>query len=301
MIEWGSAVTLLPWLLVLGLAVVVASGTAVIRRTAPSREAAAAAARRHALGTSVTAIVVAGFATLGCAVTCLSLLSGPGVFGRTLLLMPLVAGIAHTIVILFGELTWPRPQGDVRRARLARRSLLDAAPRRLVRLAATTLAVLVVILVTGALTADHTGRRIAVALPGGEVTASPFPGSHYGGPVAVGLVVLVLATGVALRVVADRPAVTTEDPRIEAALRRASAHRVLRGATAAGLALAAGLLFMVGTSLRSVGSITGIAATAGLGAVGRVAVIAAVAAVLTAVVVACLPAPTVPADAVPTS
>lgn len=291
----------LPWLLVCVLALVVAGGSALIRRTAPSRGAAAADARRHALGTSVTAIVVAAVAALGCGMTCLSLLSGPGVYGRTLLLMPLVAGIAHTIAVLLGELTWPRPQGDVRHARLARRDLLDAAPRTLVRLAAVTLAALVVILVTGALTADHTGRRIAVALPDGEVTARPFPGLHYGGPVAVGLIVLVLVTGVALRVVSDRPAVTAEDPRIEAALRRASAHRVLRGATAGGLMLAAGLLLMVGTSLRSLGSITGTAATAGLGAVGGVAVVAAVAAGLTAVVVACLRAPTVPADAVPTS
>ena len=289
--------SLLPWLLTAVLAVVVAGVTAILSRTPPSREPAVADARRHALGTSAVAMGAAACAALGCATVCLALLSGPGVFGRTLLLLPLAAGIAHTVVVALGELTWPRPRGDMRHARLVRRGPLDAAPRGLVRLAATTLGVIVVLLVTGALAADHTGRRITVGPLGAHVPAGPFPGSHYGGPVAAGLLVLVLVTGVALHVVANRAAVATQDPRVEAAMRRASTHRVLRGATAAGLVLAAELLFMVGSALRDVGSITGPTTPTVLGVIGLLTVIAAVATAVTAVIVACLRAPTVPADA----
>jgi hypothetical protein len=187
----------------------------------------------------------------------------------------------------------------VRRARLARRGPLDAAPRWLVRLATGTLTALVVVLLVGTATADDSGRRILIDWTTGGQTAGPFPGAFYALTAAVGLAVLVVAAA-ALRVVAERPAVATEDARIEAALRRASAHRVLRGATAASLALLAGLLYAAGTSLHSFGATAGPAITTVLGVVGSVVGIAAAAIGITAVVVACFPAPKVPTgDAVP--
>jgi hypothetical protein len=296
-----DVVALLPLLLVLGLAVAIAVGVAGLRRTPPSRETAVAAARRHAALTGATAVVAAVAAGLAAAISGIDLFPGEASLGRTLMLAPVAAGIAHTAVLLLGELTWPRPQGDVRRARLARRGLLDAAPRWLVRVGAGAVAGLVVVLVAGALTADRSGRRLTVALSEWQSTASPFPGLFYGGPAAVGVAVLAVATLIALRVVAERPAVATEDPRIEAALRRASVHRVLRGATAATLALTAGLQYAAGTALHSVGSVGGPGTTFYSGAAVVLLVVALAGGVL-AVVVACVPAPRVPVDdAVPTA
>jgi predicted component of type VI protein secretion system len=101
-------------------------------------------------------------------------------------------------------------------------------------------------------------------------------------------------------VVAERPAVATRDDRIEAALRRASAHRVLRGAAAGSLALLAGLLYAAGTSLHSFGAAPGHTPAAVLGVAGSVVGLAAAAVAVTAVVVACFPAPKAPTgDAVP--
>lgn len=289
----------LPFVLVLLLAAVLASTVVRARRATPSRETAVAAARRHAGLTAAAALAGAVLAGLGTAVSGLGLFTGPGDLGRSLLLAPLAAATTHSLVLLVGELTWPRPRGDVRRAQLARRGPLDAAPRRLLRLAAATATALVVVLVVGTLTADHTGRGIAVSWAAGGAAAGPYPGSFYGTPAAIGLAVLGAVTAAALRVVAERPAVATEDPRIEAALRRASAHRVLRGAVTGALALLAGLLLTTGTSLHSVAADAGGTRAATLGVVGTAAEVVAGVIALLAVLVACIPAPTVPAgDAV---
>jgi hypothetical protein len=126
-------------------------------------------------------------------------------------------------------------------------------------------------------------------------TASPFPGSFYGVPAGVGLLVLALAAVVALRIVANRPAVATEDEGIETALRRASVHRVLRVAVGVPLFVTGGLLFIAGRALHSVATST---AVAGLLDVAAAAVsVLGGAAMLVGVVVACLRAPGVPADA----
>ena len=167
---------LLPFALVGLLTVAVGAALAAARRTPPSRESTVVAARRHARSTTVVALLAAPAAALGCAVVFISMIPSPGSIGRALLLAPVAAGVAHTAVVLLGELTWPRPQGDVRRAGLARRGLLDAAPRWLLRVGATTVAVLVVVLVTGAVLADGSGRRVTVSLPEWSTTASPFPG-----------------------------------------------------------------------------------------------------------------------------
>lgn len=298
----GDDVALLPFLLVLLLAAVLASTVVHARRTAPSRETAVAAARRHAGLTAAAALVAAALAGLGAAVTGLGLFTGPGDLGRSLLLAPLAAATAHSVVLLVGELTWPRPRADVRRAQLTRRGLLDAAPHWLLRLAAAIPAALVVVLVVGTLTADHTGRGIAVSWASGGAAAGPYPGSFYAAPAAAGLAVLVVATTAALRVVAERPAVATEDPRIEAALRRASTHRVLRGAVAGALALLAGLLLTMGTSLHSIGADMNGTGTTLLAVVGPAIAVAAGVVALLAVLVACIPTPAVPAgDAVLTA
>lgn len=89
-----------------------------------------------------------------------------------------------------------------------------------------------VTLLGGALLADSDGRSVSygheVAMGRGMSTASPFPGSFYGVPAGVGLLVLAVVTALTLRIVANQPAVATAHDSIETALRRASGHRVLR-------------------------------------------------------------------------
>jgi hypothetical protein len=288
----------LPLLLlpVLLLAAVVAATTALAQRSAPSAETSVAAARRHARITSTAAIVLGVAAGVWVAVTGLGTTS-PGGAGITALLVPIAVALVHTVVVGIGELTWPRPDGEVRRARLVRRGPLDAAPRWLTRVAGGAAAAAAVTVIAGAVLAAPDGRSYTAVLVAGALdgegrrtsTASPFPGLFYGGPAGLGLLLLAAATLTALWIVATRPAVATRDERIETALRRASAHRVLRAGTAAVLVDTGGLLF-----------IGGMAARIGPGVVpllgGAVAVLG-VLAILAGVAVLCTRAPGVPADA----
>jgi hypothetical protein len=289
-------VALVPLGLLLAVVVTAGMGTAIVRRSSPSRETAVAAARRHATQTAVAAILLGSLAAGYVGATELGN-GSPGGLGVTSLLIPITFGVVHTLVLAAGELTWPRPQGEVRRARLVRRGLLDAAPAWLVRAATAAVTLATITLVGGALLADTGGRSISYGNPftTGLATASPFPGLFYGLPAGVGLIVLGMVTVVALRIVADRPAVATSDDGIESALRRASAHRVLRVAVGVPLFVAGGLLFVGGRSLHSVATST--VSSGLLDAAGAAASLIGGAAMLVGVVVACLRAPGVPADA----
>ncbi|SDO01220.1 hypothetical protein [Geodermatophilus sp. DSM 45219] len=281
--------------------------TGLVRRSPPSRESAVAAARAHARLGSLAAVVLGGAAALWTGTARLEDAVGPGGLGVTALLVPIAFGVVHTAVLAVTELTWPRPEGAVRRARLARRGSLDAAPRWLVRTAGVAAAAAVLTLVAGAALAGPDGRSVAVSAGEGRVLAthSPFAGPVYGAPAAVGLLALAALTVGALWVVANRPAVVTADDRVEAALRRASAHRVLRGAVAAALVVSGGLLAVSGLALRSaamgaaanaVGNgLPAGAAAAALPWVGGALGLAGALAVLVAAVVLCTRAPRVPA------
>ena len=287
---------LLPLGLLLAVVLTVAIGTAVVRRSPPSRETAVVAGRTHAVQSAGAALLLGCLAAGYVGATNLGN-GSPGGLGVTALLIPITFGVVHTLVLAAGELTWPRPQGEVRRARLVHRGLLDAAPRWLVRMVWVAVALAVVTLVGGALLADADGRSFTYGNPfaSGLATASPFPGPFYGLPAGIGLLGLALAAAVALWLVANRPAVATEDEGIETALRRASAHRVLRVAVGVPLFVTGGLLFAGGSSLHSVASsvqASGLIQTSGAAAslIGGVAMLAGV-------VVACIRAPGVPADA----
>jgi hypothetical protein len=282
-----SLVLLLP--VVLGMAALVLAG--VLRGSPPSRERAVAAARRHAGLGSAAALVAAGAAALWVGTTRLDD-GGPGSLGVTALLVPIAFGVVHTAVLGVAELTWPRPEGTVRRARLERRGLLDAAPRWLVRTTVAAAATAATTITLGAVLAAPDGRSILVRTSSVVATASPFPGLFYGRPAALGLLLLTAVTAGALWIVATRPAVATEDERVETALRRASVHRVLRGAAAATLVVAGGLLGAAGSAVWSVSTSTGeqVLAVAGVGVGGG-----GFAALLAGVAVACVRAPGVPA------
>lgn len=210
------------------------------RRSPPSAETAVAAARRHARRTSTAAVASAAVVTATLALT-----GAPaGRDGLGALLLPIVLGVVHTAVLALGELTWPRPVGQTRRARLGRRGLLDAAPRWLVRTTAGAVVAAAATVGLGAWLAGPDGRSFAGGTADGQVRFAAGP--YYGRPAAIGVLVLLAAVLVALWIVADRPAVATQDDRIEAALRRASAHRVLRGAAGAVLFLTGGLVAVSG-------------------------------------------------------
>jgi hypothetical protein len=284
-----SVLLLLPVLA--GMAALVVTG--VVRRSPPSREHAVAAARAHARLGSGAAVVLGAAAALWTGTGRLEDATGAGALGVTALLVPIAFGVVHTAVLGVAELTWPRPEGAVRRARLEHRGLLDAAPHGLVRMATVAAAAAVVTLAGGALLAAPDGRSLTLEDPGSSVTASPFAGPVYGRPAAFGLLVLAAVTAAALRVVANRPAVVTADDRAETALRAASAHRVLRGATAATLTVTGGLLGVSGHAVWSVAASSGrdVLAVVGIGVAGCCFV-----ALLAAAVVLCVRASGVPAD-----
>ncbi|MGY2076370.1 hypothetical protein [Blastococcus sp. SYSU DS0828] len=287
----------LSFLLLLTAVVTVVVGAGLARRSPPSREHAVAAARRHATRTAAAAYALgaaAAFAFLAAEVGNTS----PGGFGVTVLLTPVAFGVVHVVVLALGELTWPRPAGDVRRARLVRRGPLDAAPRWLLRTTTAAFALAALTVVGGALLAAPDGRSVTYSPDAfSSAAASPFPGLFYGGPAAAGLLAVAVAAAVALWVVAARPAVATEDERIEDALRRASAHRVLRIAAGVPLVVAGGLLFVAGTALHGLG--TGSTGAGPWDGASPVIALAGVAAMLGGVAVACWRAPAVPADRVP--
>ncbi|MFP5371149.1 MAG: hypothetical protein ACLGI3_10430 [Actinomycetes bacterium] len=289
---------LLPLGLLLAMVATLAIGTAVARRSPPSRETAVAAGRRHAVRTAGAAVLLGALAAVHVGAAQLGNVS-PGGLGITTLLVPITFGVVHNLVLAAGELTWPRPRSEVRRARLVHRGLLDAAPRRLLRTAVVALPMAAVTLVGGALLADPDGRSFSYrweAAGGiGRSTASPFPGSFYGIPAGVGLLVLALVTVLALWIVANRPAVATADDAIETALRRASAHRVLRVAVGVPLFVTGGLLFVGGRALHSVS--TGTGGSDLLYVVAAVVSLTGAVAMLVGVVAACVRAPGVPADA----
>ncbi|MCZ2858945.1 hypothetical protein [Blastococcus sp. VKM Ac-2987] len=287
-----------PLLLLLVLVTTVVVGAGLARRSPPSREHAVAAARRHATRTAAAAYVLGAAA----AVVVLEAEVGntaPGGLGVTVLLTLLTFGVVHVGVLALGELTWPRPAGDVRRARLVRRGLLHAAPRWLVRTAGGAAGLAVLTVVGGALLAAPDGRSVTYSVEAvSSARASPFPGLFYGGPAAGGLLALAVTVALTLWVVAQRPAVATEDERIEDALRRASAHRVLRVAAGVTLVVAGGLLLVGGTALHGLGT-SSAGSGAWLDAWPAVAALAGLAAMVGGVVVTCWRAPGVPADRVP--
>src|SRR4051812_10046837 len=211
-----------PLLLLFVLAVAAAGGLAVVRRSPPRRGTTVAAARLHATRTAVAAYAIGSATALVVLVSRLGD-TGPGGLGITVLLTPITYGVVHVAVLAAGELTWPRPQGRLRRARLVRRGPLDAAPGWLARTTAVVAALAASTLLWGTLSAGENGRSFTVVSADGLLggSASPFPGRFYAAPTAIGLVVLAMVAVGALWIVADRPAVVTEDERIEAALRRA--------------------------------------------------------------------------------
>lgn len=103
---------LVPLLAVLVLAGAVALAVGVVRRSPPSREASVAAARQHARLAAVAAVALGAAAALVTAAREAGN-HAPGALGATALLVPIVFGVAHTVVLAVGEPTWPGWPGGV--------------------------------------------------------------------------------------------------------------------------------------------------------------------------------------------
>lgn len=212
-----------------------------------------AIARRHAAVVSALAMALASAAAAATVLSTITFAGLASVPGLSSILAPFAFGITHTVVVGLGELTWPRPSGATRRARLVRRTPFTVARGWLGRLLAASSALGFVVVIVGALLAAPDGMTIgfgqneAPALRLGQVTVGVFPGRVIGVPVAVVMIgLLVLTTGV-LWTVANRPAVSG-DVANDQALRDASAFRALRGSTATMLVVDGGLLFYGGFS-----------------------------------------------------
>jgi len=212
----------------------------------------ARAARRHAIATTAVASAVGLLAAVVASVVAAT--STGLAIGLWTGLVPALAGLAFVGVHAAGEATWPRQAGQVRRASLQRRTAADVAPR-LLRTAATTWAAsLVVALIAFGLLADESGRAFRVTFADSSSTAGPFPGWFYGVPLLAATAVVALVTWGALHLVAARAAVADAAPHWDLALRRLSAHRILRGTQGVlGLTLA-GVLGVAGNALRTAGS-----------------------------------------------
>lgn len=222
-----------------------------LTRPAPAPSEAAAAARRHGG-------VVAAAAGLALVLTPLLLVPGlraiggvsPGLLeGLAAGLVPSAAGLAALAVHTLGERAWPRPTGTVRRAHLTPRRARDVVPVWLGGLTVVWSVALLVVLVAAGRSATPDGRRINRVDGAMVSTASPYPGWFYGLPILVGAILLVGATALVLRQVARRPAVLDADPAYDAASRRLSGHRVLRGTQLVLAATLAAVLWVAGQAL----------------------------------------------------
>ena len=291
----SGLLVLLPLAALLPLALVVLLVLAVTSRPDGEIGPATAAARRHAVTGGVLAVVAAVGAVAGWAALARSV-DGLGA-GRLLAAVFLVAACAHTLVLALTEVTWPRPTGTRRSGLLVRRRVTDVLPRPALMAAAVLAGAVVVTGLVGTAVADGTGRSLTRAWDGqdglvGSSSAGPFPGAFFVVPVLAGLVALVALVALALHLVVSRPAVTAADIATDTALRRAGAHRVLRGAASgAGLTLA-GLLLTAGNAVRGVADDAGALGLVGVG----LAVVGGLAGVAGLLVLA-VPAPRVPAPA----
>jgi hypothetical protein len=118
-------------------------------------------------------------------------------------------------------------------------------------------------------------------------SAGPFPGWPAGLPALAGIAVVLLLTAMVLRRAVTRPAVAEADAVTDGALRRASAHRAVRGAVAS-TALTLGPLLLAGAGVaRNV-------APAGAKIPLLVAALAGLLVALAGCAALCVPAPAVP-------
>ncbi|WP_203336465.1 hypothetical protein [Nocardioides limicola] len=213
------------------------------RRAADTEVGAARQARRHELLIALGAALAASGAAIGVMSLPVAWTSDyvptPRTPGLMMTLGPFLVAVVFLGVRAVGELTWPRPAGAVRTARLRRRTVRTLGGRRLRWLGATSLLLVGAVVVFGA-TAGPTGRAFETSgqldpgTPGGVVgsytsAAGPYPGWPYGVPLLVGLLLALLGTAATLALVARRTPLPGVPPAHDEAVRTTSAARILGG------------------------------------------------------------------------
>ena len=190
--------------LVLLLLLVVGVVVAVVR-TNGSRPAAPQAPVREARLVGLTRVVgvVVGFLVARAE-------SHAGADGTGSMLAPAVFGTCVLLAVVAGEtLVRPRLDTGVRSSSLGVRRVRDYAPRVWIAVAVVVVLTAALLLFT-TLTAsidktDGTARAVACQRGAHGATAGPYPGSYYTGPLALGLLVVLVVAGVAAHQVVRRP------------------------------------------------------------------------------------------------
>lgn len=246
----GLLVVVLPlFVLLLGGGIVVLVVLAATHRPDATLTHEVASARRHGLVVSVIATVVLLVGSVVLGVGLARTLQATAALAAA---APLLAGSAALVVLLVGELTWPRPRGETRTAVLSGRRVRDLAAGGWATAAALACAALAVLVVAAGVLADGSGRAIAHQDGDRTSSAGPFPGFVYGGPQLVALAVAVVLVLLVLRAATHRAAVVTADADTDALLRRASAGRAFRVLTFAVLLTLAADLFFGGSAAQRV-------------------------------------------------
>lgn len=226
------------------LTVVAASAVLIAGRAAPDAPAGYPGLRRlrRVAGATRLLAIVLGVAAF--------FVAGQfGALGRGWMLAPAVAGCTALACLVTGEMVTWRAAATPGVAALKIRSLRSYLPRRLAAGTLVGLALLVALLVIGAITASaddlgRPGRALAWTCgPDAAGAASPWPGSFYGVPL---LVVLALGGGLA----AGAYAISLRRPRNGSDPRIVAIDDALRGSTVASVTGVAALT--VGTTLAGV-------------------------------------------------
>ncbi|MGI4894227.1 MAG: hypothetical protein ACRYF3_03825 [Janthinobacterium lividum] len=213
----------------------------VLRRRTPSTELSLPVACARRRGVRYSALAV------GCGVTTAAVVGALGIWTRreaVVLIAPLNAATVHAVVVLIGELTWPRPTARIRGARLVARSMRDTAPPWLLWTCLVSAGVVVALCVGGVATAGLRADSYTWTTSTLSYGSATFPGGRIALPVLSALATTVLATGAVLHRLPARPAITGASDVADATLRRAGGHRVLRMSGAAALGTCGVLLVM---------------------------------------------------------
>ena len=227
----GSACFAWPWFLVYaGAAVLMLSLILGIlvwdARRIPTPSQAAGRANRHATLASLVGVAMLVVVLMWLAVAFLFGASPSD--GRLLALLPVLAGACLLAAQAVGQLTWPRPTGSHREAELAPRGVADVTPVWPRRLGLVWAGGALLLLAVFGVVAD--GPR-SLTRDAGRYTEAigPYPGWYYGVPMGLAVIATVVAAGLVLRLITERPAVAGVSAEWDLHLRRRSAAHVTRG------------------------------------------------------------------------
>ncbi|ROS75494.1 hypothetical protein [Cellulomonas sp. PhB143] len=251
-------------------------------------------ALRHAALTRVVATLLLVFGTV--AIPVLNRYGGvlPGLVGRVAALLPTASLLGFLALHAIGELTWPKPRGAERHARLVARTTSDITTGRLYHAPIVWFAALAAVsLLFGVMASGP--RSLSRVIDGYRAhTVGPFPGWLWTVPILVAAAAVLVVTELVLRLIASRPAVEDVGEEWDMWLRRRAARSILRTVQLMlGLTLT-GLVALAGLALRWLGLGSGGGAPApvsqGYITVGNMVLVLALATAVAALVLALWPA-----------